>query len=329
MKLSNKLKRRFVNDMMLPVHVFEEPHFSRHMEAIDKHYGSMEKLGLLIDMLVDLGDDAENKMFALSSKLQNDIVSAIQATPAYCEWRDEKISPYKYQNSGIPRASIYTPSNVDKRLVSIDLAEANFASLWLQSKDIVLGFDSYAEMVGSFTKYEYFKRSKHIRQMIFGSLCPSRQQTLWRVTMDKIVTVLRSEAVGIETAQLLMLSNDEVIFEVCHDEEATKLVERISVALESTNETSSISRRVKIDVFDLRDIKGSDKKFYVKEHIHPRVGKVEFKTVPSYFFMQAFKRYVGLPIEVGDLIFYHDGVPAFFAQPIYKSDAVMSDTGSQ
>ncbi len=323
--LSNAIKKRFVKDMMLPIQVIQEPYFSIAIAALDPHFGSIQKLKLLTDMLAHLGENAENKMFALSKSITEGIIEAIKETPAYKEWSNSDTkSTYEYQNKGISKSSVYTPINVDQPLISIDLVSANFTSLRNISKDMVLGCDTYSDLIGLFTEYDYFKQSKQFRQIIFGSLCPKKQQTLWKITMDKIVTVLR-EQVGVEKEEIITLSTDEVI--IMPAPKFGKLIGNIELmvqviqgCLRENELTRYIGNDVRVDAFNLRLIEGSEKKYYVKEHLYPRKGKVEFKCVPNYFFMQVYKQYLGQPILKEDLVFYHDGLLATFKTSLYDNN---------
>lgn len=57
-------------------------------------------------------------------------------------------------------------------------------------KRIVLGCETYQELLSKFTQNPYIFESKHIRQVIFGHLNPKRQQTIQKFLMQKVVTAL-------------------------------------------------------------------------------------------------------------------------------------------
>lgn len=318
--LSKRIKKRFVKDMMLPVQVLEEPYFSEAIKTIDPHFQSIEKLKLLTDLVTLVGED---HFFELSKKLEQDVIYAIQSTDGYKSWIKSENVANVYKNKGISKTSVYSPQNEDSMFVSVDIVSANFTSLCAISREITLGYDTYPEMIASFTEHEYFRRSKHIRQVIFGSLSPGRQQTLWRKTMDTIVTVLREDA-NVSLDEIVTLSNDEVILtlgpvdqKTVNDEYIASVVDTIQKTLKNNEMTRLISERVKVDAFILRTVKGCDKKFYVKEHVYPRVGHLEFKTIPCYFFIQVYKHYTKQPILKDDLVFYLDGQLATFNTSLF------------
>ena len=330
--LSHRTKRWFVRDTGLPICVVQEPYFTAAVEAINPHYDSIAKLKLLIDMMLSLdtmdtdasgNNDSPSWLAELTKKLCGDVVCAIQTTGAYQAWASQEPQPYQYQNNGICRAPIYAPGNVGKTLLSIDLVQANFNSLRLLSKDIVLGFDTYAELIGHFTKHEYFKQSKHFRQVIFGSLLPSRQQTLCRIMMDKIVTaVLLAGAshVDIKLENIVSLGNDEVVLEIGSHTDISSIVDCVSNVLREDETTRDIA--VRVEAFVLRGVSGTDKKFYVKEHVYPRVDHVEFKCIPSHFFLQVYKHYTGQTVVDTDLVFHHEGELATFMKPLFTTRVV-------
>lgn len=316
-QLSAKTKRCFVKDMMLPINVLEEPYFTQRLEALDAHFDCARKWHLLTQMLRRLGENAEQQYAKLRAELCVDIVQAIQATPAYQAWsQGNGDPPQQYNNKELANVgrSIYQPQHLNQSFISIDLVAANFNALRLVSPDIVLGCDAPEELIGRFTEHDYFKHAKRFRQVIFGSLMPSRQRTLWRIQLDNVVSVLRE----VTKERVVVLSADEVILRAGADD-SPAAVNRLRDALATDARTRDC--RVRVDAFMLRGIEGPTARslydvYYVKEHIYPRRIS-EFKCVPVHIFIQAYKHYLGQAITEDDLVFFHDGRLARYLDPLF------------
>jgi hypothetical protein len=108
------------------------------------------------------------------------------------------------------------------------------------------------------------------------------------------------------------------VLEIGNNKDVSATVERISNVLRADETTRDIA--VRVEAFVLRGVSGTDKKFYVKEHVYPRADHVEFKCVPSHFFMQVYKHYTGQTIVETDLVFHHEGELSTFMKPLFARD---------
>jgi len=172
---------------------------------------------------------------------------------------------------------------------------------------------TYEDLIGSVTDLDYFKKSKYIRQVIFGNLMPKKQQQIQQYLMDHVVSVLNQNA-GIDIKSFISASADEVVFSV----EMEKVEETISPIKEKLSNgengyTLAIFDALKINAFKLNSI--GNKSFFVKESLLDNT--VDFKGIPSFLFMQAYKRYTNQPLEDKDLIFFHEGYLSTFKQFVF------------
>jgi hypothetical protein len=307
-EFSNSLKTRFVKDYKLPFQVVQEPMFSYYLEELDSHFDTKKKLEYLTQAVMSLG--GEEQFFAESNRVKDSIISAVQAKEVYQKLQNDRLDEYNV-NTGVKQQDIYNMSNVGRTFISLDLKKANFNVFKMYAPELVLGFDTYEEMVGSVTDFEYFKQSKYLRQVIFGNMLPKKQQKLQKWVMEKLIRVLH-EDVGIQMEDFVSASSDEVVFAV-GAEGVDKFVDMVERKLYANDETEAISDWVKVEAFTLKSV--GDKKFFIKEGTN---GKVEFKGIQSYFFMQVYKKYNEQEITDMDKKFYHDGFLATFDKTVFE-----------
>ena len=86
--------------------------------------------------------------------------------------------------------------------------------------------------------------------------------------------------------------------------------------LSKNDSTSALFEWIKIEPFTLKTI--GEKKFFVKESCDGI--NIDFKSVQSYFFMQAFKKYHNAPINEMDRKFYFDGALATFDKGVFDEE---------
>jgi len=308
MTLSHSIKKRFCKDYNLPIQIFQEPLFSYYMAELDEHFGTKEKIKMLMDIVNSVGEEG---FFAESNKVKDTIIESIQSNETYTELQQNKLEEYNV-NNGIKQQDIYNMKNDGKTFVSIDLKHANFNVFKMFDSELVLGFDTYEDMVGSVINYDYFKKSKYLRQVIFGNLLPKKQQKLQKWVINKIITVLNTD-VGIKKEDFVTSSSDEVVF-VTSPENVESKVETVLKKLIENPETSNFIPFCKVDAFTLKSIGG--RKFFVKEGCLD--NSVDFKSIQSYFFMQVYKKYLDKPITDMDKKFYFDGMIATFDKGIFE-----------
>lgn len=307
-EFSNSLKTRFVKDYKLPFQVVQEPMFSYYIESLDSHFDTKKKLEYLTKVVMSLG--GEEQFFAESNRVKDSIISAVQAKEVYKNLQNDRLDEYNV-NTNVKQQDIYNMSNVGRTFISLDLKKANFNVFKMYDSELVLGFDTYEEMVGSVTEFDYFKESKYLRQVIFGNMLPKKQQKLQKWVMSKLIDMLHND-LGIQMEDFVSASSDEVVFAVA-PEGVDKFVELVERKLYENDDTEQFSDWVRVEAFTLRSV--GDKKFFVK---HSDLdGSVEFKGIQSYFFMQVFKKYTNQEITDMDKKFYHDGFLATFDKTVF------------
>ncbi len=308
MELSNSIKKRFIKDYKLPFQVTQEPMFSYYIKTLDPYFGTVAKLKLLTDVIETLG--TEEDFFSESNKVKSTLINDIQLKDTYKLLQMDKLEAYDTA-TGVASRDIYTMENVNKTFISLDLKHANFNVFSMFSKELTLGFNTYAEMVGSVTEFDYFKQSKYLRQVIFGNMLPKKQQKLQKFVMSKLITMLH-EDVGIAMDDFVSASADEVVFAVAK-QDLKEFVDMIERKMTNNLVTKEYASWVRVEAFDLLAI--GDKKFFVKENCLD--GAVDFKGIPSFLFMQVYKKYIGEDLEPLDKTFFHEGYLASFTDSVF------------
>lgn len=308
MEFSNSLKNRFLKDFGLPIQVVREPMFPYYVNLIDPHFDVKKKLTMLEEVVVTLG--GEDRFFSESNRIKETLINTIQATPSYATLSNDVLKAYETVNQ-VEQQDIYNMGNVNRTYISVDLKHANFNVFRMYDETLTLGFKSYEDLVGSITPFDYFKKAKYLRQVIFGNMLPKKQQRLQKWVIDKIISVLHKE-VCIQLADFVSASSDEIVFAVA-PENLDGFVSMVQSKIAGNSETAAFADWVKVQAFTLKSV--GDKKFFVKENC--LTDEIEFKAVPSLYFMQVFKKYHGLPLEPMDMLFFSDGYLAEFKETVF------------
>ena len=63
----------------------------------------------------------------------------------------------------------------------------------MYDNELTLGYDDYESLIGHVSNFEYFKKSKYLRQVIFGNMLPKKQQRLQKWVIDQVISVLHHD----------------------------------------------------------------------------------------------------------------------------------------
>jgi len=204
---------------------------------------------------------------------------------------------FELSNSFFSKDNIFKQDNDKKSFISIDLKEANHQVLNLAK---VVKEQTYSKLLQNYTKndylFEYTKSSKHIRQIIYGQCCPSRQASIQKYCINKIVNFLLSGNI-VEKEKIRIVSFDEIIIE------SEKTIENLSEKI-----YDGIKLRTKTKFFTLEH-RIEPISYYIQ---HLEDGKIEMRTVPITMFAQVFKSYYNLPLTDYDKRFLYEGKIAQF-----------------
>lgn len=304
-KYNKHILKRWSNDFNIPIKIYEEPYFSYFIELYDNHFGTKRKLNFLNDALAKF-ESAEN-FLAYNNKVTDNIVSYIVSKKEYSDFLNVDMDKFSVESS-YPKNDIYNKHNTGKYFVSIDLVKANFQTLNYINSNLTDGLVSYEDFIAKFTDLDYIKKSKYIRQIIFGKLNPKRQIKIARFLIEKIINYLLEKEL-IDKEKIVMASSDEFIFEVEED--------KLDKFINMDENLRSIVKKdlyldIDIEIFKLNSI--SDK-YFVREFKNKE--GYAFSCVPAMYYAQIFKKYNNIDIEDNDLVFVYENVLAKFLEPLF------------
>lgn len=305
MELSKEVKNRFIKDYKLPISIVEEPNFSYSIEILDSLYNTKEKLNNLKNLISNIG---EEEFFKLSSKVINNIIDTISKTSVYETLSNDLLKEYP-NKVNVSSRDIYSIQNVGKYFLSFDLVKANFQALKKYSKELVLYAENYEELVSKFTNEKYFMESKQIRQVVFGNLLPKKQQIIQKNIISSVILDLVQNTT-LELNDFINATADEFVISRSTKEEIEIICKEIKSYLEKENYDG-----YRLETFKLNNI--DDRKLFVKEYLN---GKIEFKGIPSFHFLQVYKKYFDLPLDEKDLQFIHEGELSTFLKPLFEKE---------
>jgi len=296
--------KRFTKDYNLPIKIYSEPYFSYLIESYDDYLNTKSKLNLLEDAVSKF--ENESQFLAHYFKVVDAMIDDIKSKPSFEEFNNCKLDTYQVV-SKYPKNDIYKQMNTGQYFVSIDLVKANFQALKYFNEELVNHTSSYKEFLANYTDIEYFAESKHLRQVIFGSLNPKRQAKIERYLIELVINYLMDNGM-INSDDIKMATTDELVLSIS-EENVNHWVDKVETLTAVIKETLSID--VDIEVFKLASVLDS---YYAKEFLNKE--GYQLMCVPQLYFPQVYKAYHGLEIEEKDLVFYHEHKLAKFLEAI-------------
>ena len=217
--IDQSIWHKLLKDFGCPIHHIDQETTVRVLDQA-AHHGIGEGTTLISKWALYLAPltPAERTLFMEDVRKSTDLlVQIIQTLPSYPLLQDADINKalplYPVQAS----KNLYTPENIGKRFISIDLKEAAFTALktWNNmnvGEDISRMNCTYAEFVRRHIEgpvAEYLIDSKRLRQVIFGHTSPKRLMHIEYWQIQSIAKVISTERGLIP----ICMNNDEVIYE--------------------------------------------------------------------------------------------------------------------
>jgi hypothetical protein len=332
-KLSSGMLRKFAKDYAIPINVFHPREvFDYFLDLYDPLYDCKKLFNVYCDAIADCGGEAAFTKH--SRRVIDNIIDDIKSTESYSILGATK-NPTDYEPMHqISKENIYHPDYDDKTLISIDLKKANYNSFRTYDESLVLDTESYEELVGRYTKYDYLIKSKVIRQVVFGNLLPKKQQSIQKTYMSQICDNIMTEY---PYFKLALAGTDEVIVLEYGDNTPIEAYQRVLDCIPSIAKEANM---ITAEVFTLEKVH-PEKSYFIKKPWDIEFSSIEdtlkgipvegklvgfkspsFKNVPSLFFAQVYKNYFNLPVNDTDLLFVHEGCVAYFRDGIYDTQVL-------
>lgn len=304
--LTHNLRKRFVKDCSFPISLFQDPYFDYFLDLYEPLYKSRSMYNTFSSLVEKLGD--EESFFVESKRITDSIIGDISNTFAFDEFNNSDLKQYQVSNKeGICFQNIYHPQNVEGAFASFDLVKANYQSLKFFNPEIVFNTKTYEELLGRYTNEEYFIKSKHIRQIIFGHLNPKKQIRIQKYIIQNNV-IPEIQKIISDMSRYISASEDEVVVRLLPFE---FLTEDYINGLK--NFKSGVS--VRYNTFVLKQL--GDKPYYYKQFGINSDPSIEFKAIPLNYFAECFRYYYNQEPTEYDMCTYHDGRVVKYLEPIF------------
>lgn len=300
---TKKLHKRIANDCDFPLPV--PAHFNYYYQL----YGSMFNMAEFMYLAGEACDklDGADGFFGEFNRLKEVLVNHVKNKPEYTEFNSCDIGAIYPMKSNFQNRKLYSPENHGKHFVSFDMVQANFQALRYHNVALVDSHTNYFNFIGQFTDLDYFRKTKRIRQVLFGNTNPKRLQRIQSHVTACFVQRLQEEVFKCDPdlSRFVSATNDEVVIEIMEGETETYMSELQKLA-------DSDKGKFKLTFFRLDQLKPYS--MYAKVPLD--TGNVEFKCVPSYLFPQVYKHWHKLDLDDRDLRFIFEHNEAQFVKPL-------------
>ena len=316
MNISNTLKQRFAKDTGLPIKVFDSPYFESRLNLFESQFEAKTKFNRFLHMLSNNFKN-ESEFFKEHDRIKQAALDYLNGNKAMIRFsREEDMNQFAIHNTGYPNSGVFKDCHVGKYLLSLDMKKANFTALRHYDSSIFDDAETYEDFIGKFTDSEYIKKSKYIRQVIFGQINPKRQQTYERYLMDKVLTILFSRT-HIERNKILYFGTDEIVVDISEFVHNGKLDEKLSEMVKRVVDKScSEGINVRAEYYRLGKVEGT--KGYFKLFLFESSDvRVEFKGLDSIEYPFAVRALYGSVPSDEDFVFIHEGRLAELLEPIF------------
>ena len=316
MQITNNMRRRFVKDTSLPIKVFNEAIFADRLRLLDKQFNTTEKWNQFVEIVDQF--ETELDFFEQYDYIRESVIDHLSNSDKLRYFaQDEDMSRFKIKNTGFPASGVFKDVHVGKFLLSIDMVKANFTALRHYDPEIFHGAKTYEEFIGMFTSYDYFTKSKYIRQFLFGNIAPKRTQKYEQYLMDKILEKILNKT-SIPYFKVLYFGSDEIVIDVTHLVERGELDSQFAAQIDSIvagfcDEGINVRR----EYYKLVKIEGTTTG-YIKQFVFDtaRTKQYEIKGADSIEYPFVIRALEDQMPTDNDMYFLHEGRLAKLIEPI-------------
>lgn len=306
MKMTDKLKERFVRDCKIPIRLYTEPYFTERLELLDPFYDTIAKWTQFQEVVNKYPNEEE--YFASYNATKEAAMEFIKSRDAYTAFNALDMNQFALTHKNLPSKDIFKPTFIGKTFISIDMKKANFNALKYYNASIFDGAETWEEFISKFTDCKYFIDSKYIREVIMGNCNPGRVITYEKHLTDMILTMLEDE--GITLDKIVFFSNDEIVIDTSDMDRAAalKIAEKVQ---------ADAFVPLRIEDFSLRAVTKNGKIIgYIKVLTD---GTYDFKCFNNLDLLFVLRLLKNEDIQESDLVFENEGYLAkYMEMPIIE-----------
>ena len=294
MKMTDKLKARFVRDYKIPIRLYTEPYFTERIELLDRFYDTKFKWQTFVEMIEKFPNEEE--YFAMYNSTKETAMDFIKSSEGFNNFNKLDMNLFAVKNKNLPSKDIFKPTFIGKTFISIDMKKANFNALKYYNASIFDGAETWEEFISKFTDCKYFIDSKYIREVIMGNCNPGRVSTYEKHLTDMILTLLEDE--GITLDKIVFFSNDEIVID-------TSDMDRAAALKIAENVQANAFVPLRIEDFSLRAVTKNGKIIgYIKVLTD---GTYDFKCFNNLDLLLVIRLLKNEDIHESDLVFENEG----------------------
>jgi len=277
-----------------------------YLSVLDPYYNCVESYGLFLKSLDKYrgASHYQQSINDIISKIVDDFTACDKLIEFKTSKHVDKINSAYIKSitgNGI-KGNVYAEVNKDLDFISVDIKAANFTTIRDFSKEAALNFDTWDELIASYTDDEFIKRSKYLREVVFGKIGTCKKTiSMCPFYLSRIFDVLKT--FGYTWADIDSVNGDDITFKNKgqYDDIKAKIMELYPGFYN-------------ISMFTLRRL--DPKPFFVKERTD---GKIEFKCIPRDSVIESIKKYAGIALNEKDLKFMHNKRVAFYDRGIWET----------
>eukprot|EP01130_Rhizamoeba_saxonica_P008645 TRINITY_DN3492_c2_g1_i1.p1 TRINITY_DN3492_c2_g1~~TRINITY_DN3492_c2_g1_i1.p1 ORF type:complete len:302 (-),score=42.40 TRINITY_DN3492_c2_g1_i1:28-933(-) len=284
----------------MPICTVEGDDFIYLLTLYDPVYDCIEKIHEYIQTVNSYSNKDLTLLDHCEDVTEQMLFDLLDQSDAYQQFMNDGFS--QYATPEIPshiKSSVYHSDNVGVYLISLDMKHAGFNVLKYYSEKLVLGSDTWEDLLGRYTDDAHLLKSRGLRHSVCKCINASKQIQLMQFLTFKVYQKLLSFRICKNIDVVAMLC-EEIIFRV----ELDDLVDTFQKTCEFVKNQVDVPMRV--ECFQLFEYPSSNM-FYVRETFED-VNDLT-KTIPSFKQMapeqlpQCFKYYHNLEIEYRDVRF--------------------------
>lgn len=290
----------FLKATGLPIKVTLEPYFNEYLDILEKDFQAKTKYNEFIKL------NNEIKSFdEIYYTTRNNIIKHILEKKEYELFNKLDLEKYK---SNIKEGNLYIMPNNNKIFISFDIVKANFQALKYIDKEIVDNTLTYDEFISQFTDIDFIKKSKYIRQYIFGNLNPKRIIHIEKFLINKVIELSTFESL-LHKWEIAVMNKDEIILSLkdgfnFNYESDYKMIQDVITEMMTLN---NIELRGDIFKLEAKTFKTQfDKLYYIYLKKSLLTNQIDYKNIPSIFFIQIYKIINNIPVTENDLLFINE-----------------------
>lgn len=246
----------------------------------------------------------------------------------------DKLALVKYEPKyQVPNHNLYICDNIGKYFISIDFIKANFQVFKrFGFSNVDITFEQYVQKMCDIDNpivHNYFNKSKHFRQVIFGNAYPNKQNVCEKVMTQTIVQSIEQKCPKLFN-RLYKIDHDEILFVFENKDEQMELFNFIV----QNNYQLFGTYDIRVEAFLLNCVGKREYKFFVKQidnvieyqllgkscTIFTDIDRISFKNIPKSKFLQVLNEYNHIKSDdIRDMQFVSDGDLVQYVNKIFRS----------